>query len=312
MSRGIPSPLAAIKLRQIARRIEPDIVHAWLYHGNICSLALRDICQNILWSIHNTNLSREKSKRMTRLINRACATLSSHIPRHVVYASTQARTVHEELGYDRRKGILISNGVDLEKFQFNPQARQRIRSSLGLQTDEAAVGCIARFDPQKDHQTVIRSFAKVIAKKNARLVLAGTGCDTNNEHLQAWLNREGLQANALLLGERRDIADLLCALDVLVIGSAYGEAMPVIALEAAAVGLPIVTTNVGDVAPFTLEPTDIVAPRQPDQMAASILRILERINTQTFSDLKAARHKMLKSYYGISEMVQKYYNLYVA
>jgi glycosyltransferase involved in cell wall biosynthesis len=305
LKRGQMSPWAIPKLRRIARTVRPDLVHAWLYHGNLASIFLRDLVPRIVWAIHNTTLDRQHTKLTTRATNRLCSVLSRWAPDRIIYVSTKARALHEALGYRRDKSILIENGIELSGYESGPEARLNARRSLEIADDDVVVGCIARYDPQKDHQTIIAAFAHALRREpRLRLVLVGLGCTPANAELAALLREAGVAEHAMLLGERRDIALIISALDLLLIGSAFGEALPLVALEGAAIGVPIVATKVGDLGPFVLESRALVPPRQPNAMAGAILHALER---KPGDD---RRRYVLEERYSLTAMLEKYGSVY--
>jgi len=246
------------QLRQHVNRIAPDVVHGWLYHGNAFAAGAAGLGIPILWSIHNTTLSATDSKRSTRLLDRACAGLSRYVPTRILYCSEAARLVHECNGYTPRRSVVVHNGVDLAAFRFDVLQRTELRAQLGLMEDQFAIAAVGRFDKQKNHALIAEAFASVARRANAKLLLVGAGCTADNQELSAMLAAAGIKDRCILLGPRHDMGVVLSACDVVVIGSAYGEALPMIAIEAAAAGLPIVATDVGDVAQFAELPDDVV------------------------------------------------------
>jgi glycosyltransferase involved in cell wall biosynthesis len=81
---------------------------------------------------------------------------------------------------------------------------------------------------------------------------------------------------------------LLSAHDLLVIGSALGEAMPIVGLEAAANDLPFVATAVGNVAELVLDPAHVASPRWP----ARSPRLLPRAGGRSGPRMIARREKL--------------------
>jgi glycosyltransferase involved in cell wall biosynthesis len=270
MRRGRLSLPAVVRLRRKIEEIRPDVIHAWLYHGNLFSIAAVGLGIPIIWAIHNTTLSAEHSKLLTRLANRICARISGRVPARIVYCAATARDVHERAGYDRSRGLVIENGIDVGAFAFDAAARRRTRDAIGIAEDDYAVGCVARFDPQKNHPMLIEAFSLIDMGERATLVLVGRGCTEDNDELVRCLQRFGVRDKARLLGERRDMPAIMSALDVLVSASSYGEGLPLAVIEAAAAGLPIVTTDVGDVRALVLDPAHLVSPGDANAMAAMI------------------------------------------
>lgn len=136
---------------------------------------------------------------------------------------------------------LVKNGIDLAKYAYDPVKRETKRSELGLAEDTFVVGHVGNFVYAKNHLFLLEIFAKVTEKKpKAMLLLAGDG------ELRADIEKKiaelHIQDKVLLLGMRRDIPDLLQAMDVYLFPSVY-EGLPVALVEAQAAGLPCVISD---------------------------------------------------------------------
>ena len=135
---------------------------------------------------------------------------------------------------------LIKNAVDTTLFSPNEKARERIRKEFGLE-NRFIVGHIGRFAFQKNHELLVRVFAEVYRQNpNAALILIGTGeLETDIRSLVKELDIEKV---VFFTGIRRDIPDFLNAFDVFFLPSRY-EGMPVVGIEAQAVGLPCLMSD---------------------------------------------------------------------
>jgi len=304
------------RLRRLLAARKPSVLHAWLYHGNFASAAAAGLGIPIIWSIHNTTLSVTHSKRMTRAVNRISAVLSHTVPTRIVYASQRARMLHEQLGYSQKRGIVIANGIDMAPFRFDAQSRRALRAELAIKEGELAVGCVARFDPQKNQELIINAFARLPARVAGKLVLVGRDCSAENLQLRSWLMRSGIAERTILMGQRTDVPAVMSALDALVIGSSYGEAAPVVALEAAASGLALVSTDVGlgvterhEADALVLSPSHIVPVEDPDRMAQALLDVHTRFTADCRSERAASRSALLADY-SLERMRAQYDALY--
>jgi len=265
---GLPGALLA--LRKSVRLVQPHIVQSWLYYGNLYSAATLGLGAPVIWSVHNTSLSKTESRLLVRTAARLGAPLSRIAPTRIHYCSQSARAFHEAAGYSSRRTVVIENGIAVEDFRFDLAQRRRIRSELGFGPDSTVFGMVARFDPQKNHAAVIDAVARVAAKRNSRLLLIGSHCTPENAALTALLARRELTDRAVCLGVEKRMGPFFSAMDVLVIGSSFGEAMPLVAIEAAASGLPVVATTVGDVAPFVLDPAHLAPPDDVSRLASAL------------------------------------------
>ena len=93
--------------------------------------------------------------------------------------------------------------------------------------------------------------------------------------LEAEIDRLGIGDRVRLVGERRDVPELLAGADVFVLSSA-SEGMPVSVLEAMAAGLPVVASRVGGVPELVVDGETglLVEPGDPDELAAALGRLL--------------------------------------
>lgn len=314
LRRGRVSPLALVKAAAICRETAPDLIHAWLYHANLLAgLMPRRRGIPLLWSIHNTTLPPDGAKTLTRRVNWLCARLSHWVPWRIVYCAESARVLHESIyGYDRAHGVVVENGVDLDAFEFDRERRQTNRAAWGLEPDAIALGCIGRFDPQKDHATVLAALRR-LDDSRVRLIVAGDGCGLDNPAFAALLRDSEVGARVISLGLVKDMRGLLSALDMLVIGSAFGEALPMVALEAAASGLPIVATAVGSAAELVLDPAHLAPPRNANALADAMRAALP---LATLRDqplpVFTARRDRLRNSRDIATTVAAYHGLYRA
>lgn len=136
---------------------------------------------------------------------------------------------------------LIKNGIETEKFSFDRQLRMKKRQELGLK-DQFAVGHVGRFMRQKNHTFLIDIFA-AIHKKNPNSVLLLAGDGRLMEEIQNKVRALGLERWVMFLGNRRDVNELMQAMDVFLFPSLW-EGLPLTGIEAQAAGLPVVMSDV--------------------------------------------------------------------
>lgn len=135
---------------------------------------------------------------------------------------------------------VLHNGVALDRFGFNPNARTEVRAALRL-ADPPVVGHVGSFSSPKNHARLLRIFAVVLAREpKAQLVLAGDG--SLRSQIEQDISSLGLEDHVILAGVREDIPELLSAMDVLLFPSHY-EGLPVSVVEAQSTGLPCVVSN---------------------------------------------------------------------
>jgi glycosyltransferase involved in cell wall biosynthesis len=113
------------------------------------------------------------------------------------------------------------------------------------------------------------------------------------------------------LGERNDLQDILPALDLLMLSSAFGGGFPNVIGEAMSCAVPAVATSVGD-APTIISGTgSVVPPRDPVALANAAIAFLARDGVARANQGEAARRRILENY-RMSTMVERYERIYGA
>ncbi|MBK1644910.1 hypothetical protein CKO25_09655 [Thiocapsa imhoffii] len=319
MRRGLPAPRAMGRLVAVARDFRPDLIQSWMYHADLVAVLTRPLMwpragrlPRLVWNIRQSNLDPRSTQRTTRLVARLNALLSHLGPDHILCCSEQALRLHQRLGYRRRRTSVIPNGFDLERFRPDPAAGLALRDSVMVAPDRALIGMVARFDPQKDPRTFLQAAARVrAARPDCRFLLCGPGMDSDNAPLVRWIDQYGLGDALILLGARQDTPRIYAALDLLVSSSAYGEGFPNVIGEAMACAVPCVVTDVGDSARIVADTGITVPPRQPEDLAAAQIRLLDAGGAERVRRGQAARAR-IAACYDLDGIARRYADLYLS
>lgn len=133
-------------------------------------------------------------------------------------------------------------GVDVEAIQQRAAAidRSTKRRELGIDDKSTVIITVGELNTNKNHTQVLRALSE-LRKTNLHYLIVGTG--ENELKLKKMVKQLSLQNNVSFLGFRKDIPELLSASDIFILTSRR-EGLPRAILEAMAVGLPIIATNV--------------------------------------------------------------------
>ena len=144
----------------------------------------------------------------------------------------------------RKDFTVVNNGIRLEKFDFSPTTRDKMRKELGLQ-DAFVVGHVGRFVVVKNHAFLLDVFKEVKKEKpTAKLLLVGDGA--LRAQIEESAKEQGLSDDVVFTGNVPNVEDYLQAMDVFVLPSKY-EGLGIVLVEAQTSGLPcVVSTNVPD------------------------------------------------------------------
>jgi glycosyltransferase involved in cell wall biosynthesis len=136
---------------------------------------------------------------------------------------------------------IIRNAIDVSKFRFNEDFRQKIRTEINVTPNDFLIGHIGRFETQKNHRFLIKIFKEVADKlPNARLLLVGTGyAEEETEKLGENLN---ISDKIIFYGKSDKTHEIYSAFDLFLFPSLF-EGLPLVGIEAQCNGLPILAST---------------------------------------------------------------------
>ncbi len=231
-----------------------------------------------------------------RSLYRALEVQTCRIATHVLSQSQEdAKALVEEVGFPWRKVEWLGNGIDLTRFdpeRFDSQQRGQIRKQLGVPEDVPVVGIIARMVEEKGLLDLFAAVAKLRQRfPNVWLVHVGF-CDFSRS---GGLNPEdakehGIHDQAVFCGQRNDVERILATMDVYCLPS-YREGYPRSVLEANAMGLPAVVTDIRGCREAVIDGYNglLVPARKPDLLSQAMGKILEKDDFRATLALNARR-----------------------
>ena len=312
MSRGSANPYYLAKLAGWLRKLpDQQIIQTWMYHADLVGGLAAKLagCAGLVWNIRHSELHPSVDKRHTIWTAKACAALSSRLPRRIICASEASRTFHEKLGYAHNRIEVIPNGYDLDLFRPDPMAREAIRGELGVGPSTLLIGYVARKHPVKDHRTFLEA-AGLLYKQFpvARFVLCGDGVTLDDAELRDWLEAAGVRNACYFLGRRDDIPRVINAFDIAT-SSSTSEAFPNALAEAMACGIPAVVTNVGDSRSILGETGSVVPPKDPKALAQAWAGLIQA-GPDLRQRLGEAARTRVQTHFAMPTVVARYEALY--
>jgi glycosyltransferase involved in cell wall biosynthesis len=287
------------KLRATLSRESQAVVHSHGYKPDVLLAALgvprRLPC---IATCHSWYSSTTKMKTLEYLDKWAVRRFD-----HVVAVSDEIYRELRASGTPETKLSRIDNAISIPV--LDPDEKMRIRAEWNLAPNEKLIVQVGRLAKSKRNALLLKAVAD-LPGITARVVFVGDG--EERAALSAYARDLGIDHRVIFAGYRRDALAILAAADVLVITS-NKEGLPIVILEAMAVGCPIITTAVGAI-PQVLSPQSAwIIP--VDDAVALVTVLREALSEALPARARAAeaKHVFLRSYER-DVMGQRYLALY--
>lgn len=234
----------AVNLRRILREEGPFQVvhsHVFFYSGLVLAEAKKAKVPIRIAHAHNAHTGESRSvpriayERGMQMLIRANAT-------HMLGCSEKAcRYVFGEKIMKDPRAAVMPDGIDCDRFAFNPEVRKQVRKEYGLE-GKFVIGHVGHFNPAKNHEKILSVFAEVCRRRDdAALLLVGDGeleQDVRNRTAEL-----GLTDKVVFVGAHKDVERFYQAMDVFLFPSRY-EGFGMAMIEAQASGLACVASDV--------------------------------------------------------------------
>ncbi len=217
-----------------------------LYYHNVseplnypAAKAAKEAGVRVIWHSHSSGVDRARAadRLFRRAVNALCRRKTlRYSDKRLACSDKAAEWMYPKKVIREGDYAVIYNAVDLSRFAFSPEKREKARAALGL-ADEPALLFIGHFCYQKNNFFLLEILREVKKRlPRARLFCAGTGAD--EEAFRQKAEKAGLASSVRLLGVRRDTDALYSAADAFLLPSRF-EGLPVVAAESAVSGLPV-------------------------------------------------------------------------
>lgn len=205
------------------------------------------------------------------------------------------------------KIVTIYNGIDLDRFN-KFRASEEVKKELGIPQDAFVVAMVGRLDTQKDYPTYFAAAEKVLEKYNNVYFLAVGGGPLLQVFKSQVLSFK-LKERIIFTGVRRDVLDLINALDIGILSSHY-EGCPNVVMEYMACSKPVIATNVDGCSELIVDDLTgyLVPPKSPGILADKIIQLLD--NPDLRMKMGQEGRKRVETLFTSEIMVKNTENLY--
>jgi glycosyltransferase involved in cell wall biosynthesis len=245
-----------------------------------------------------------RTRHLSTPVNRLPTTrwLYQRATAHIVVTGRALKTaLVRRNGYDPATITSVRTGIDLVRFQ--PRDRLAMRAQCGVDA-RPAVGIVATLRDWKGHDDLLAAWHALQAiVPGWQLLVIGDG--PRRAHLEERLRALDVGASVRFTGNQDDVPAWLACLDIAVLPSYGDEGVPQSLMQAAACGLPAVSTHVGAIAEAVIHDRTglLVAPRDVDALVRALSTLMQDVPTR--ERMGAAAHAYAQAHFGIDAMLDR-------
>jgi glycosyltransferase involved in cell wall biosynthesis len=308
LARGVPDLRAVCGLRSLIQAFQPDVVHCHMFHASMLGRFTRLFTRVpvLLSTVHSM---REES-------DKGGSTWHKELLYRMTDCLADATTIICQAAFDRyvrvravpaKKLQMIPNGVDTGMFSPSEERRHASRRSMGLEFAFVWLA-VGRLVKAKDYPNLFRALER-LHRDDYILVIAGNG--PLEAELKAECAQRGLNGRVRFAGAREDILNFYDAADAFVMSSEF-EGLSAALLEASAMGLPAVATNVGGNPEIIADGVTgyLVPPGNSDQLAVAMQTLMDASPERRQLLSRAARQSCCE-HYRFASIADQWIDLYM-
>lgn len=298
-----------IRLRQLLHSERPDIVYAFQPTQTALSALVlpRGLPTRLIFGIRAAGIDTSRYDVLSTLSVQLEARLSRRAD-FIVANSRAGRNDAVLRGMPLDRVAVVPNGINSSAMAPDAEAGHAQRRAWSIADDAFVIGCVARFDPMKDHVTLLHAASLFLRDRgDARFVCVGYGPADYLGHLKATARDLGLAERIIWAGAMDNMRGTYNAFDIATLSSSFGEGFPNVVGEAMACGVPVAATDVGDVEQIIGNLGQVVPSRQPEALCAAWDRLRSRLKQDP--GLRARARKAIVANYSTEAMVQKTENI---
>ena len=268
---GYHNPLRIVALARMMKKEKFHIIHTHGYFagtfGRLAAILAR--IPVIIAHVHSTY--HDYGKR-NLLIERFLSCFTDSII-CISQAVERFVTVNEKIR--KEKTCLIYNAVTPPDKLLDNHLRKKMRASLGLAAEAIVIAVVASLTANKGHGILLTAFKEIfLSHPSIRLLIVGDG--PMREQIETSARQLMIDQAVVFTGLRQDVFSLLQTSDIFVLPSQYREGLGVALIEAMAVSLPVIGTDLGGIPEVIVDGENgfLVSPGSSEQLAEALKKLV--------------------------------------
>ncbi len=293
------------RLLSILRRDRIQIIRGHLFWANLVARIVGRLASvPVIVTTHHDTFS--WMRWYHRLAERLTAPLSDVV---TTCSESVRRQAMETFGLGPGRVRTLRNAIEIPDVIPDTATRARVRRELGASPGDLLIGTLGRLDEPKKGLAVFLAAARLLSREFPRLRFAIIGAGPARASLEERAAREGVSHCTVFPGIRRDVPEIMRALDLLAQPSLW-EGFGLTIVEAMAVGTPVVASRVGGIPEVVEEGVTglLVPPGDPQALASACARLLK--DPESAARMGQAGIARARTEFGIERLVREIEVLY--
>jgi glycosyltransferase involved in cell wall biosynthesis len=274
-----------LKTMKLIRKKQIDIIHTHTVRSNLIGrLASYITARKCVTHVHSPILRDFADLRRGR-INELIDRITRPIATQHIAVSHSLRREMIQCGLESNKIVTVHNAVDFET--LNQQVdhgheKNGIRKEYNIQENAFLLVVVALLRPRKGIEVLIKAMNLVLEYfPDVRLLIVGNDDISEDpdygDRLRRLASELDIEANVFFTGFRNDIPEILSQCNLMVLPALFGEGLPIVILEAMAMGVPVVASKVEGIPEVIVDGENgfLVSPGDSKQLANKIMVIIK-------------------------------------
>jgi glycosyltransferase involved in cell wall biosynthesis len=234
------------------------------------------------------------------------------VDRFMVVSDALEKTMIEKHKIEPQRVVKIYNGIETDEYRISNEevmcGKSRLMEEMGLENEVPVIGAIGRLVWQKGFEYFIEAIPNVLKEiPEAMFLIVGEG--ELKEKLKVKSEKLKVKDSLIFTGFRNDIKEILQSIDVLVMPSLL-EGLPMILLEAMAMGKPIIATDIEGIKEVleNVKTGLLVPPKDPKALTDAIVDLL--IHRDKAYQMGNKARTVVNEQFSVDTMVEKVEEVY--
>ncbi|MFZ5596404.1 MAG: glycosyltransferase [Bacillota bacterium] len=296
------------KLRDLIAREKIDIVHTHGVRANLVGrIAARMAGVDVVVTTVHSLLAQDYPRLFSRLVNTFIEWVSRGMTTHFIAVSGGLQKALIQQGIPEKRITVIYNGLNPELFNKSGSTG-KWRKKAGFSPGVSLVAIVGRLHPVKGHRYFLKSASEILKERtDVHFLVVGSGPE--KEGLEQYTRQLGISEHVTFTGFVSDVSELMPDLNLLIVPSLW-EGFGLTALEAMAVGVPVVATSVGGLPEIVEHGTTglLVPPADEDGLTRGICWMLD--HPQEAEEMAAAAGQIVEQKFTAAAMAARTMELY--